>query len=133
MSLKLCPFCTSAINRVQTRFSVAYVCLKCNATTHFGSILCAREQDKLFNRRDPEEKLVDRLKKVESALLRLLSAKAEKEANGNSPRYKYLKNGAWEDAQDLMRLTGYTVKAIKLKGKDLEGLSLVTLVAPTIK
>lgn len=47
-----------------------------------------------------------RARRIESALLRLIAAKDEKDANGHTPRYRYLKQGAWEEARDAVSPSG---------------------------
>lgn len=43
-----------------------------------------------------------RIGELEAALGRLVEAKDEKDANGETPRYRELKAGAWERARALL-------------------------------
>ena len=60
----------------------------------------------LCNRLDRKSEWIAELTKqrdqLRAALQRLVDAKDEKDANGDTPRYRELKAGAWEEAREVL-------------------------------
>jgi len=45
----------------------------------------------------------ERIEKLEAALGQLVAAKDEKDANGETPRYRAMKAGTWERAREILK------------------------------